>query len=75
MFQREDNGDVILAYNPSSNQRNPLCLASSADGVVWSQFATLAHNASVQESCMCCRSLCLMAVGECVMVMVVVVVV
>jgi hypothetical protein len=52
MFNRADNGDLILAYNPSATQRNPLVLATSPDGVSWTDFATLANNASVQESCM-----------------------
>ena len=60
-----DTGAVVLAYNPSAHsvrqhareiivtamQRSPLALASSEDGLVWSEFAVLAHNNSVAESC------------------------
>jgi hypothetical protein len=54
MFNREDTGDLILAYNPSSTQRNPLVLATSVDGVTWTDFVTLADNSTLAggESCM-----------------------
>ena len=52
MFNRNDNNEVVLALNPSSTQRNPITLATSTDGFTWTQFAVLANNASVSESCM-----------------------
>ncbi len=52
MFNRNDNNEVVLALNPSSSQRNPITLATSTDGFTWAQFAVLANNASVSESCM-----------------------
>ena len=62
-----DTGAVVLAYNPSATQagmcrnrwyltraqRNPLVLASSLDGITFTEFRTLADNATVQEACGC----------------------
>ena len=62
-----DSGAVVLAYNPSATQagmcrnrwyltraqRNPLVLASSLDGITFTEFRTLADNATVQEACGC----------------------
>jgi hypothetical protein len=52
MMNRIDSDEVILAYNPSSSQRNPLTLASSVDGLNWTPFSTLANNASVSAACL-----------------------
>jgi hypothetical protein len=58
MINLATGDDVVLAYNPSSTQRNPISLAASLDGLTWTDFAVLANNASVSESClpelMCC---------------------
>ena len=47
-----DTGEIILAYNPSNDSRNPLALASTYDGFNWNTFIVLANGTDTTESCM-----------------------
>jgi hypothetical protein len=54
MVNIADSNKIVLAYNPSTKNRNPLWLSYSTDGHHWDELDVLADDAKLVygESCM-----------------------
>lgn len=48
---QDDNGEFILAYNPSKTDRIPLNLTLSNDGISWTDYATLESDPVTTYQC------------------------